>query len=172
MKDFSKILKQAENLDATTRKTEIVYSSAKVLSALLSEESGSEAVTALLSEESGAEAVTALVSFIIGATADGGKINEREYLSIYPALVTAFGPGYDFYSVKHSFDGLIATKRVMRENVSTLTAALASTSEITLDDLVLLYALILTPTFGKLSLKHKAHLARLTLKPTGKASKA
>lgn len=158
MKDFSKILKQAENLDATTRKTEIVYSSAKVLSALLSEESGSEAVTAL-------------VSFIIGATADGGKINEREYLAIYPALVTAFGPGYDFYSVKHSFDGLIATKRVMRENVSALTAALALTSEITLDDLVLLYALILTPTFGKLPLKLKLPLARLTLKPAGKAGK-
>lgn len=158
MKDFSKILKQAENLDATTRKTEIVYSSAKVLSALLS-------------EESGAEVVNALVSFIIGATADAGKINEREYLAIYPALVTAFGPGYDFYSVKHSFDGLIATKRVMRENVSTLTAALALTSEITLDDLVLLYALILTPTFGKLPLKLKLPLARLTLKPTGKTGK-
>lgn len=158
MKDFSKILKQAENLDATTRKTEIVYSSAKVLSALLS-------------EESGAEAVNALVSFIIGATADGGKINEREYLAIYPALVTAFGPGYDFYSVKRAFDGLIATKRVMRENVSTLTAALRITSEITLDDVISLYALILTPTFSKLSLKHKAHLARLTLKPTRKAGK-
>lgn len=158
MKDFSKILKQAENLDATTRKTEIVYSSAKVLSALLS-------------EESGAEAVNALVSFIIGATADGGKINEREYLAIYPALVTAFGPGYDFYSVKHSFDGLIATKRVMRENVSTLTAALALTSEITLDDVIELYALILTPTFGKLSLKLKLPLARLTLKPTEKTGK-
>lgn len=158
MKDFSKILKQAENLDATTRKTEIVYSSAKVLSALLS-------------EESGAEAVNALVSFIIGATADEGKINEREYLAIYPALVTAFGPGYDFYSVKRAFDGLIATKRIIRGNVATLSAALALTSEITLDDLVLLYALILTPTFGKLSLKHKAHLARLTLKPTRKAGK-
>lgn len=160
MKDFSKILKQAENLDATTRKTEIVYSSAKVLSALLSEESGSEAVNAL-------------VSFIIGSTSDAsGKINEREYLAIYPALVTAFGPSYDFYSVKHSFDGLIATKRVMRENVSALTAALALTSEITLDDLVLLYALILTPTFGKLPLKLKLPLARLTLKPTGKTRKA
>lgn len=158
MKDFSKILKQAENLDATTRKTEIIYGSAKVLSALLN-------------EESGAEAVNALVSFIIGATADGGKINEREYLAIYPALVTAFGPSYDFYSVKHSFDGLIATKRVMRENVSALTAALRITSEITLDDVISLYALILTPTFGKLSLKHKAHLARLTLKPTSKAGK-
>ena len=158
MKDFSKILKQAENLDATTRKTEIVYSSAKVLSALLSEENGSEAVNAL-------------VSFIIGATADGGKINEREYLAIYPALVTAFGPGYDFYSVKHSFDGLIATKRIIRQSVSTLTAALALTSEITLDDLVLLYALILTPTLGKLPLKLKLPLARLTLKPTGKAGK-
>ena len=158
MKDFSKILKQAENLDATTRKTEIVYSSAKVLSALLS-------------EESGAEAVNALVSFIIGATADGGKINEREYLTIYPALVTAFGPGYDFYSLKRSFDGLIATKRIIRQSVSTLSAALRITSEITLDDVISLYALILTPTFDKLSLKHKAHLARLTLKPTGKTGK-
>ena len=158
MKNVTKISKKTEYLDATTRKTEIIYGSAKVLSALLS-------------EESGAEAVNALVSFIIGATADGGKINEREYLAIYPALVTAFGPGYDFYSVKRVFDGLIATKRVMRENVSALTAALALTSEITLDDVISLYALILTPTFGKLSLKHKAHLARLTLKPTGKAGK-
>lgn len=159
MKNVTKISKKTEYLDATTRKTEIVYGSAKVLSALLSEESGSEAVNAL-------------VSFIIGATADGGKINEREYLAIYPALVTAFGPGYDFYSVKHSFDGLIATKRIIRQSVSTLSAALRITSEITLDDVISLYALILTPTFSKLSLKHKAHLARLTLKPTSKAGKA
>lgn len=60
MKNVTKISKKTEYLDATTRKTEIVYGSAKVLSALLS-------------EESGAEAVNALVSFIIGATADGAK---------------------------------------------------------------------------------------------------
>lgn len=158
MKNVTKISKKTEYLDATTRKTEIVYGSAKVLSALLS-------------EESGAEAVNALVSFIIGATADGGKINEREYLAIYPALVTAFGPGFDFYSVKRSFDGLIVTKRIIRGNVATIVSVLKDSAEITLDDVLELCLLILTPTLGKLSLKHKAHLARLTLKPTGKTGK-
>lgn len=152
MKNVTKISQKTEYLDATTRKTEIVYSSAKVLSALLS-------------EESGAEAVNALVSFIIGATTDGGKINEREYLAIYPALVTAFGPGFDFYSVKRTFDGLIVTKRIIRGNVATIVSALKDSAEITLDDVLELCLLILTPTLGKLSLKHKAHLARLTHSP-------
>lgn len=152
MKNVTKISQKTEYLDATTRKTEIVYSSAKVLSALLS-------------EESGAEAVNALVSFIIGATTDGGKINEREYLAIYPSLVTAFGPGFDFYSVKRSFDGLIVTKRIIRGNVATIVSVLKDSAEITLDDVLELCLLILTPTLGKLSLKHKAHLARLTHSP-------
>ena len=159
MFEFLKLCNEYEKMTTLERGAVLAAKSAKVLAKLH------------LLDIPGIDPVETLVSFIIGATADGGKINEREYLAIYPALVTAFGPGYDFYSVKHSFDGLIATKRIIRQSVSTLTAALALTSEITLDDLVLLYALILTPTLGKLPLKLKLPLARLTLKPTGKAGK-
>ena len=152
MKEFSKILKHPENLDAATRKNKILYSSAKVVSAL--------------SEEGhGAENVSALISLLIGAMTEAGKINEREYLTIYPALVLAFGSDYDFYSIKSSFEGLIATGRILKQDVSLLTAALSSTVQISLGDILRLYAFILTPTYGKLSIKRKAYLARLALKP-------
>ena len=150
MIDLPKILKSAENLDAATRKAEISEYSSKVL-------------FALLKQENSAETKKALISLVIGATADGGKTNEREYLTVYPALVLAFGPEYDYYSIKRAFDGMITAKKIIKESVAEVVNALKLTTEITLEDVIKLFALILTPTLSKMCLKMKFYIARLKL---------
>ncbi len=60
-------------------------------------------------------AIKALAGFIIGTVTADGRINEKEYLLIYPALVKAFGEELDFAAIKASFrldkdcKGLIAS---------------------------------------------------------------
>ncbi len=46
----------------------------------------------------GINPVSALAGFIIGSATADGKINEQEYLLIYPTLVRAFGSDFDFAS--------------------------------------------------------------------------
>lgn len=44
-----------------------------------------------------------LAGFLIGFSVKDGKINEKEYLMLYPALIRVFGDFYPFATVKKSF---------------------------------------------------------------------
>lgn len=48
--------------------------------------------------------VSVLAGFVIGSVVADGKIDEREYSLIYPALVKTFGDEYDFAVVKQTFN--------------------------------------------------------------------
>ena len=48
--------------------------------------------------------VETLASFVLGSIVCDGRINEKEYLLMYPALVKVFGTEFDFDSIKTAFE--------------------------------------------------------------------
>ncbi len=104
--------------------------------------------------------VEVLAGFIIGSVAADGRLNEKEYLMIYPALVSAFGDDFDFTSVKNSFkynkDG--------RKMISMYTEKMICILDILDDELkndVITLCLCVVSVDGRVSLKEKNYIRRL-----------
>ncbi len=108
----------------------------------------------------GIDPVTSLAGFIIGSIAADGKINEQEYLLIYPALVRLFGDGFDFNSVKMSF----RLAPDVKEKTAEYTEHLLRVLDLLDDELkvdVITLCLCVTAIDGKVSLKEKRYIKRL-----------
>lgn len=108
----------------------------------------------------GIDPIETLAGFLIGSVAADGRIDEREYLLIYPSLVRVFGENFDFSSVKRKFrtgsdcrDAVVDyTTRLMRV-IDLLDSSLA-------DDLVIL-CLCTVSIDGRISLREKNYIKRL-----------
>ena len=83
MFEFNKILKDYEQLGAIERGLMLTEKSVGILARL-----------AELNID-GIDPVETLASFIVGSVAADGKLHEKEYLLIYPALVKVFGQDFD-----------------------------------------------------------------------------
>lgn len=101
-----------------------------------------------------------LAGFVVGSVTADGKINEQEYLMIYPALVRVFGDDFDFASVKEAFH----RDREGRRAVAAYTEAMMSLLHALDDSLkeeVLLLCLAIVSIDGHVSRREKRYIQRL-----------
>lgn len=108
----------------------------------------------------GIDPTTALAGFIVGSVAADGKVNEREYLLIYPSLVKAFGDDFDFQSVKESFRKDSEGRKMLIEYNSEMLSLLDMLDDEIKEDVVTL-CLCVTAIDGKVSPKEKKYIKRL-----------
>ena len=92
MFEFNKVMKDYEKLNAIERGLMLTEKSVSILAKL----------SAL--DIDGIDPVETLASFIIGSVVADGKLHEKEYLLIYPALVKVFGADFDYESIKKEFE--------------------------------------------------------------------
>lgn len=148
MFEFAKLCHEYENLSALERGAILTGKSVKILAKLR------------LLELPGVDPVPTLAGFILGSVAADGRINEQEYLLIYPALIHVFGEDFDFESVKRSFredkEGRAAAKRYTEE----MTALLSLADESLREDIVGLCLCVVTVD-GKISLRERNYIRRL-----------
>lgn len=104
--------------------------------------------------------VSALAGFIIGSVVADGKVNEQEYLLIYPALVKAFGDDFDFASVKESFRRDRDGRKMIAEYTEEMLHIFDYLDEDLKNDVVTL-CLCVAAIDGKVSLREKAYIKRL-----------
>ncbi len=103
---------------------------------------------------------TALAGFVIGSVVADGKVNEQEYLLIYPALIKTFGYDFDFHSIKQSFSGLIGARRLINEYTAQMMCIFDCVDDELKCDIITL-CLCVTSMDGKISLKEKRYIKRL-----------
>lgn len=127
---------------------------------LLAEKSASITAKLCLLDIPGVDPISALAGFIIGSVVSDGKINEQEYLLIYPSLARVFGDGFDFASIKDSFEKDGDGRRMIAEYTEELMSVISFLDESVADDLIML-CLCVTAIDGRVSLKEKNYIKRL-----------
>lgn len=103
------------------------------------------------------EAEQILFGFILGAIVADGKIDEREYLLMYPAMVRVFGNDFDFASVKQAFAEANAAAKQYAKRMAQLFATFDEDMQADMATLCLCVLAI----DGKVSLKEKRYLRKL-----------
>ncbi len=148
MMEFAKLCREYEKLSAAQRGVILAKSSVSVLAKLK------------LLNLPGVDPVHTLAGFILGSVVVDGRVNEQEYLLIYPALLHLFGDDFDFDSVKKSFrldgEGRSAVKKYTEE----LLALLSLADESLREDLITLCLCAVTVD-GKISLRERNYIRRL-----------
>lgn len=108
----------------------------------------------------GIDPVSVLAGFIIGSVTADGKINEQEYLMIYPALVSVFGDDFDFVSVKELFRRDQNGRKMIAAYTETMIRVLNCLDDRLKSDVITL-CLCVVAVDGKVSLKEKNYIKRL-----------
>lgn len=104
--------------------------------------------------------MTVLAGFIIGSVVVDGRLNEQEYLLIYPALVRAFGDDFDFTSVKVSFEKDKNGRSAVAEYTEKLLQILDLLDEGIKNDIITLCLCVISID-GKITLREKKYIKRL-----------
>lgn len=108
----------------------------------------------------GVNPVDVLAGFIIGSVTADGRINEKEYLLIYPALVKTFGDEFDFATIKDSFRRAKDVKKLIADYTEEMLYILSLLDEELKWDVITL-CLCVTSIDGKITLKEKRYIRRL-----------
>lgn len=108
----------------------------------------------------GINPVSALAGFIIGSVTADGKINEQEYLLIYPTLVRAFGSDFDFASVKNAFRKDTEGRKMIAEYTKETVRVLRFLDDDLTADIIML-CLCVVAIDGKISLREKNYIKQL-----------
>lgn len=148
MSEFAKMCKEYEKLSAVQRGAILARSSVTVLAKLK------------LLDLPGVDPVHTLAGFILGSVVADGRVNEQEYLLIYPALLHVFGDDFDFESVKASFRKDREGRNTVRLYTEEMLSLLALADESLRDDIVELCLCVVTVD-GKISLREKNYIRRL-----------
>ncbi len=148
MFEFNKVIKDYEKLGAIERGVILTGKSVKILASL----------AAL--DVDGIDPVETLAAFVIGSVAADGKLHEKEYLLIYPALLKVFGPDFDYDGIKKMFETDKDGRKLIKKYTSELIRVLESVDEELYEDVVILCLCILTID-GKLSLKERLYVKNL-----------
>ena len=104
--------------------------------------------------------VETLACFILGSIVSYGKINEQEYILIYPALVKVFGSDFDFASVKAAVSKNYAFKKAVKDYSKELASTLAEADESFVNDVIGL-CLCVVSIDGKISFREKNYIKKL-----------
>lgn len=108
----------------------------------------------------GIEPVETLAGFIIGSVTADGRINEAEYLLIYPALSRAFGDTFDFKSIKEGFRHNKDGKKLIAGYTEEMLCILRQLDGDLRRDVISL-CLCVTSIDGKITLREKRYILRL-----------
>lgn len=108
----------------------------------------------------GIDPVSTLAGFIIGSVVADGKVSEKEYLLIYPALVKAFGNDFDFTAVKESFKKDTDGRKMLAEYTEEMIRVLDFLDD-ELKSEVITLCLCVMAIDGRVSLKEKNYVKRL-----------
>ncbi len=104
--------------------------------------------------------VKTLAGFIVGAVASDGKVNEKEYLLIYPSLVRVFGDEFDYASVKEGFKKDVEGRKALTEYTQSMLGILDFLDDELKSDIITL-CLCVTAIDGKVNLREKNYIKRL-----------
>ena len=148
MFEFTKLCNSFENLNVVERGAILAEKSVKVLGKLK------------LMAVPGIDPVETLSGFITGSVVADGRLNEQEYLLIYPALLKAFGDDFDFASVKSAFAKDRDGRKAVRVYTESLLSLLADIDEDFREDIVTLCLCVVTVD-GKISFREKNYIRRL-----------
>ena len=69
-----------------------------------------------------------LATFILGSIVSDGKVNEKEYLLMYPALLRTFGDNFDFDSIKEAFKNDFKTRKELKNYLKDILSLLNNVS--------------------------------------------
>ena len=148
MFEFSKLCKEFEELTVLERGVIMTGKSAEIFAKLRK------------LNAPGVDPVQTLAGFILGSVVADGRVNEQEYLLIYPALIHTFGDDFDFESIKQSFkddrDGRNAVKEYTQEMLSLISRA----DESLIEDVVLL-CLCVVSVDGRISPREQRYIRKL-----------
>lgn len=148
MFEFNKVMKDYESLNAIERGLMLTEKSVSILAKL----------SAL--DIDGIEPVETLASFIIGSVVADGKLHEKEYLLIYPALVKVFGSDFDYESIKKEFEADKDGRKDIAGYTTDLLRVLGTVDETLYEDVIIL-CLCVVMIDGKVSLREKNYVKRL-----------
>lgn len=109
---------------------------------------------------SGINPIEILFGFIIGSVTADGKINEMEYLLIYPILEKVFGDEIDFVAFKNSFQRSSDGKALVDGYTSKMEHIFSLLDEELKRDVIML-CLGVTTIDGKITLKEKRYIRHL-----------
>lgn len=148
MFEFKKVMKDYESLNAIERGLMLTEKSVSILAKL----------SAL--DIDGIDPVETLASFIIGSVVADGKLHEKEYLLIYPALVKVFGSDFDYESIKKEFEADKDGRKDIAGYTTDLLRVLGTVDETLYEDVIILCLCVVTID-GKVSLREKNYVKRL-----------
>ena len=148
MFEFNKVMKDYESLNAIERGLMLTEKSVSILAKL----------SAL--DIDGIDPVETLASFIIGSVVADGKLHEKEYLLIYPALVRVFGSDFDYESIKKEFEADKDGRKDIAGYTTDLLRVLGTVDETLYEDVIILCLCVVTID-GKVSLREKNYVKRL-----------
>ncbi len=148
MFEFNKVMKDYERLNAIERGLMLTEKSVSILAKL----------SAL--DIDGIDPVETLASFIISSVVADGKLHEKEYLLIYPALVKVFGSDFDYESIKKEFEADKDGRKDIAGYTTDLLRVLGTVDETLYEDVIILCLCVVTID-GKVSLREKNYVKRL-----------
>lgn len=148
MFEFNKVMKNYESLNAIERGLMLTEKSVSILAKLSD------------LDIDGIDPVETLASFIIGSVVADGKLHEKEYLLIYPALVKVFGSDFDYESIKKEFEADKDGRKDIAGYTTDLLRVLGTVDETLYEDVIILCLCVVTID-GKVSLREKNYVKRL-----------
>ena len=148
MFEFKKICNEFENMSIIEREVILTEKSVKILAKL----------SALNNEK--VDPLVAYTSFIMGSIMADGKVNEQEYILMYPSLLKVFGDQFDFESIKKVLEKDYDGKKLIKDYVKEFSSLINKEDEELLNDIVVL-TLCIVSIDGKISLREKRYIKKL-----------
>lgn len=145
MLEFKRVCDAYEKMSAIERGTLLTKKAAVVLARL-------EALSL-----PGVDPVSVFAGFIVGLVTADGRINEKEYLLIYPALVKTFGDEFDFTTIKNAFRRSKDGKKLVADYTEEMLYILSLMDEEVKWNVIML-CLCIASIAGKITLKEKRYI--------------
>ena len=148
MKDFNKIVKEFEQIDAITYADVLAEKSSKILPVLVN------------FSTDGISGIELFQSFIFAAIAADGRLSEEEYALIYPLLHAFLGDNIDYDSCAKVFKSLKKEGKELKKITDEMVNLIGLFSDEMKADIIIICMLICAID-GKISTKEKEWIKQL-----------
>lgn len=148
MKEFNKLCKEVEEMDASTYASVLAAKSKDVIPALC-------AVT-----EDGIEGLSLFATFIVGAVVADGELSLEEFALTYPLFKAFFGEKISYKDCDYIVRKMRGERKQLKRYVDDMTDAFGQLSEELKLDIVLV-CLIICAVDGKVSAQEKSWIKKL-----------
>ena len=148
MREFNELCKEVENMDVLSYSAILKEKSLRILPALAD----------IL--EDGIDAVSVFATFIIGSVVADGKVNEEEYVLLYPMLHTFFEDQIDYEDCKAIAKEFRKEGKELKKYVGYMIDILGSVSDDLKEDIIDV-CLLICAVDGNISLREKNWIKQL-----------